>query len=106
MNVTAKYWIEQSAVTRVSLNVRKYVVSVILFAAVLLSALSVVYVKEVHRGLMIKHQSLTARYQAARVNQGKLLLEQSAWGAQQRVRNVASKKLHMKRPDPAHSIRV
>lgn len=64
----------------------------------LVSALGVVYVKDLNRRLFITHHNLQVEEQKLNARSNKLLLEQSAWGAQARVQVVAEKKLKMQIP--------
>ena len=70
------------------------VLSSILFA----SAFSVVYVKDLHRRLYIQEQNLQAHEDTAKVEWGRLLLEQSTWSTQARVQQIATQQLKMMVP--------
>ena len=64
----------------------------------LFSALGVVYAKDFNRRLFITNYQLQARTEHLLADGNKLLLEQSAWGAQARVQIVAQRQLQMQIP--------
>jgi len=78
----------------------------VLIFVTLVSALSVVYIKDLNRRLFIAHQKLEIQAEQLRGENNKLLLEQSAWGAQARVQMVAQDKLQMKIPASADVIMI
>lgn len=95
--------INQSSVSRIgmlSIVLAKMQVStIILMAAVLFSALSMVYVTNASRSLTASlQQSLTER-DRLHVQWGQLLLEKSTWTMQARVQQTAENKLDMVVPD-------
>lgn len=71
---------------------------VILIFLLLVSALGVVYVKDLNRRLFISLHKLQIETEKLKADGNKLLLEQSAWGAQARVQIVAQKELEMQIP--------
>jgi cell division protein FtsL len=70
-----------------------------LIALLILSAFAVVYLKDLNRRTFIQYQNMAHANQQARVDWGKLLLEQSTWAAQANIQQSASKRLHMYTPD-------
>lgn len=78
----------------------------ILIAALLISALSVVYVKDLNRRLFIAYQKLEVKTEQLQADGNKLLLEQSAWGAQARVQVVAQTKFQMQIPPSAEVVMI
>ncbi|MDQ3731714.1 MAG: cell division protein FtsL [Pseudomonadota bacterium] len=74
-----------------------------LFAAVLISALAVVYSKHQSRALFIELQTLQTARDELGIEWGRLQLEQSAWAAHGRIETVATERLHMRLP-PVSSI--
>lgn len=70
----------------------------ILVFLLLLSAIGVVYIKDLNRRLFITHHKLQVQSEQLNLDKNKLLLERSAWGAQARVQRVAQGQLHMKIP--------
>lgn len=70
----------------------------VLIFAVLLSAFSVVYVKDLHRRMFIAYQDLQQQQTQLYVDWGKLLLEQSTWSTQARVQKIAQQRLGMEAP--------
>lgn len=79
---------------------RQLVVTVALLAALVCSALAVVYANHLNRSLFIELQSLQAQRDAYQIEWSQLLLEQSAWSALSRVEKLAASDLGMKVPDP------
>lgn len=62
---------------------------VLLMAAVLVSMLSLIYFKDLNRRLFIQYQQAEHISRQMNVEQGRLLLEQSAWSTQSRVQVIA-----------------
>ena len=71
----------------------------LLFAAVLGSALGVVYSKYQNRKLFIELQALQTRRDEMSVEWGRLQLEQSTWAAHGRIENIAAQRLRMQLPE-------
>lgn len=67
---------------------------------VVLSALAVIYSAYEYRKLFNRHQVLVQQGDDLQVEWSQLLLEQSAWGANNRVETQARKKLDMVTPEP------
>ena len=78
----------------------------LLFMAILVSALSVVYVKDLNRRFFIEQQILETAQNQIQVDWGRLLLEQGAWSAQSRVQELASSQLGMRAPLPQEIVLV
>lgn len=102
MNAAARF-LSQSTVSRTwvfSILLSKAQVSLMtLMVAVLMSALSIVYVTNSSRSLNASlQQTLTERDQL-HTEWGQLLLEKSTWIMQARVQHIASTKLDMVVPD-------
>jgi cell division protein FtsL len=70
----------------------------LLFAAVLTSALGVVYSKHQSRKLFIELQALQTQRDKLSVEWGRLELEQSTWAAHGRIEIIAAERLHMHLP--------
>jgi cell division protein FtsL len=64
----------------------------------LISALSIVYVKDLNRRLFMEQHKLQIQNEQLKAEGNKLLLDQSAWAAQARVQKVAQQQLQMKIP--------
>jgi cell division protein FtsL len=77
-----------------------------LFAAVLISALGVVYSKHQSRALFIELQTLQTARDELGVEWGRLQLEQSAWAVHARIETVAAERLHMRLPAVSSIIAV
>ncbi len=72
--------------------------TVLLVSSIVISAFSLIYVKDLNRRLFIQSQTLQQDQQRM-VNQwGKLLLEQSTWSAQSRVQTISEQNLNMLTP--------
>lgn len=70
----------------------------ILFIAVLVTAISLIYVEDLDRRLFIDLQNLQQMNTDLQVEHGKLLLESSAWSSQARVQKIAELRLNMEIP--------
>ncbi|MBU0744136.1 MAG: cell division protein FtsL [Gammaproteobacteria bacterium] len=78
----------------------------ILVCLLLVSALGVVYVKDLNRRLFISCHKLQVQTEQLKADGNRLLLEQSAWGAQARVQMVAQQQLQMKIPASAEVMMI
>lgn len=86
--------------TLVGFNLPELKILVLVFL-LLVSALGMVYVKDLNRRLCIVQHKLQEQSEQLRSNSSKLLLEQSAWAAQAQVQMVAQRKLQMQIPPSA-----
>jgi cell division protein FtsL len=77
---------------------RRLIGLTLLLAALISSALGVVYAKYASRKLFLELQVVRAERDAVDVEWGRLQLEQSTWAAVGRVERVASKRLDMREP--------
>lgn len=68
------------------------------FISLFLTAIGVVYIKDLNRRFFIQSQILQHQEQVYQVNWGKLLLEQSTLATQSRTQALAARKLGMKVP--------
>jgi len=73
---------------------------ILLAAAVLLSALSVVYSKHHSRKLFVELQALEGMRDGLNIEWGQLQLEQSTWAMPSRVEQIARTRLQMDVPAP------
>lgn len=78
----------------------------VLLAAVLSSALTVVWSVHRNRKLFIELQELHQTRDKLDVEWGQLQLEQSAWSTHGRIEQIAREQLHMRRPRPAEIVVV
>ncbi len=85
---------------------RQHTLSVVLFAAVLISALAVVYSKHQSRALFVELQALETARDELGIEWGRLQLEQSAWAVHARIESVATKRLRMRLPAVSSIIAV
>lgn len=83
--------------TSISFNLLEYRVFLMIFL-LLISALGLVYVKDLNRRLFITQHKLQAQIEQLQSESNKLLLEQGAWTAQARVQKIAQQQLHMQIP--------
>lgn len=80
--------------------------AVFLMLAILISALGVLYIKDLNRRLFIQYQMLESVSDQIQVDWGKLLLEQGAWSTQSRIQEVAQTTLEMRVPAPQEIVLV
>ena len=71
----------------------------------LISALGIVYVKDINRRLFIINHKLQMKSEQLQSDNNKLLLEHSVWAAQARVQIVAQNQLQMQVP-PSSDVQV
>jgi cell division protein FtsL len=69
-----------------------------LVVLLLMSAFSVIYLKDLSRRMFIRYQHLQQVQQNDEVEWSKLLLEEGAWSTQARIQNIASTQLNMVMP--------
>lgn len=85
--------------TLVRLNLTREMLGIaILMFAVLTSAFTVIYVKNLDRRLFSDIQVLQQKKEQSQVEWGQLLLEQSTWAAPARIQHLAADKLDMVAP--------
>ena len=72
---------------------------VLLLAAVMFSAIAVVYVNHLERTLFIELQILQQQRDSLNLNWGRLQLEQSTWATHARIEGIARKQLGMSQPN-------
>jgi len=77
------------------------VVLPLLWAAVLASAVGIIFVRHEARNLFTELERLSAERDELNIEWGQLQLEQSAWSNHGFVERVASDKLRMTLPQPA-----
>ncbi|MBA2653969.1 MAG: cell division protein FtsL [Gammaproteobacteria bacterium] len=77
---------------------RPKLINMVLIGILLLSAFSVIYIKDLNRRLFIQYQALQATHDKLYQDWGKLLLEQSTWSTQARVQKIAQYRLGMNSP--------
>lgn len=78
---------------------RVAVIAALLFAAVLVSAIALVYSKHSSRKLFVELEQANARIVSLNNEWGRLQLEQSAWSDHGRIERIARTRLGMKVPD-------
>src|SRR3990167_7887570 len=69
-----------------------------LIVLLIVSAFSVIYLKDLSRRLFIHYQNQQQVQQQDEVEWSKLLLEEGAWSTQARVQNIATTQLNMVMP--------
>mgnify|MGYP005997519095 CR=1 FL=1 len=67
----------------------------LLMVLVVLSAFSIVYLKDVNRRLLIDYQHQSQQQQYYQTTRNQLLLEESTWARQSRVQHIAENELGM-----------
>lgn len=83
------------------MNVRQRVllVSTLLFVAVMVSAIGLVYSKHQTRKLFVELQQLNKEVVSLNTEWGRLQLEQSAWADHGRIEQIARDRLEMVTPE-------
>jgi cell division protein FtsL len=76
----------------------------ILIFLLLMSALGIVYIKDLNRRTYIEFQQMQAQNEQLQADKSKLLLEQSAWSSQARLQQVAAQQLAMHIPPSAEIV--
>jgi cell division protein FtsL len=79
---------------------------ILLIALVFVSALGVIYVKDLNRRLFIQYQVAQHETSEETVRWGKLLADESAWSTESRVQAIAKDRLHMRLPLPVDTMLV
>lgn len=103
MNTTTRV-LSRRTMTTTSLDIRAFVFSktmlytASLITSVLLSALGLIYTKDVERHLISNSVRLQHSQEALQIKQGQLLLEQHTLTAQGRLEDIAQKQLQMTLP--------
>lgn len=77
-----------------------------LVLGLLMSALGVVYAKDLNRRLFIEYQNVQQESQNYQVEWNKLLLEQGAWSTQSRIQTLAQNSLNMVVPSSKNIVYV
>jgi cell division protein FtsL len=78
----------------------------LLWLALVLSALSVIYVSHLCRQLYNELAKLDQEANALQVEWGRYLLEQSSWASLSRVEQLAKSQLQMRVPEPSEIVIV
>jgi cell division protein FtsL len=73
--------------------------TILLLAAVMFSAIGVVYANHLSRTLFIELQTLRASRDSLNQDWGRLQLEQSTWATHARIEGIARKQLGMIQPN-------
>jgi cell division protein FtsL len=74
-------------------------VTILLLAAVMFSAIGVVYANHLSRTLFIELQALQSSRDNLNQDWGRLQLEQSTWATHARIEGIARKQLGMSQPN-------
>jgi len=74
--------------------------TILLAIAIIVSALAVVYVRQLSREAFVELQALQSDHDALNVEWGKLLLEEGAFSSHPRIEKDAREKLNMAMPAP------
>ncbi|MDH5361561.1 MAG: cell division protein FtsL [Gammaproteobacteria bacterium] len=70
-----------------------------LLAAVMFSAIAVVYVNQLERTLFVQLQAMQQQRDHLNLDWGRLQLEQSTWATHARIEGIARKQLGMSQPN-------
>ena len=101
MNAAARDLVQQQSFANIGLALRlqrSTLVVATLLLLVLLSAVSVIYLKDLNRQLISELQGLQHSEHMLQVDKGRLLLEQGALTTQTRVQNIAQTQMEMIAP--------
>lgn len=90
----------QTAVPSLSWISRPRLVNLLFILAILTTAFSIIYVKDLNRRFFIHYQALQTTHDKLYEEWGKLLLEQSTWSTQARIQALAKNHLDMNLPSP------
>ena len=74
---------------------------VLLVAAVVASAIGVVYARHLHRQAFVALTALERERDELNIEFGRLQLEQATWAETNRIEQIATAQLRMVHPDPA-----
>ncbi|HLD84620.1 MAG TPA: cell division protein FtsL [Coxiellaceae bacterium] len=90
-------WRRRDVKTVISTLQQRFFVGV-LVVSLLLSAFSVIYLKDLSRRLFIHYQQLQTSQAQSETEWNKLLLEKGAWSTQARIQYLATQRLNMITP--------
>ncbi|MEM7405977.1 MAG: cell division protein FtsL [Pseudomonadota bacterium] len=76
----------------------RFVIAAVVFVSVIVTSISVVYVKHRNRALFVELQLLERERDRLNTEWTKLRLESSAWATHDRLEQVASKRLSLRVP--------
>ncbi len=77
---------------------RQFLLTAILLCAILITAFSVIFMKDMARQEVSELHNLQAKHDQMMIDQSKLLLEQNTWSSPIRIQNIAQGKLTMTTP--------
>lgn len=77
-----------------------------LIVLLLVSAFSVIYLKDLSRRLFIQYQQAQQVQEREEIEWSKLLLEEGAWSTQARIQNLASTQLDMVMPNVKNIVMI
>jgi cell division protein FtsL len=80
---------------------RSWVIALLLWCAVLLSATGTIWTRHRARELFVELETLNRDSHRLEVTRGELQLEQSYWSQHAQIENTARRRLAMTAPDPA-----
>lgn len=100
MNATTRFITQWDIFTKVETTSPQEIGGIVLAVAlVLMTALSLVYTKDLNRQLYSELEGLRQNYEELKIQKDRLLLEQNTWAAQARVREIAQEQLGMTLPN-------
>jgi len=88
-------WSRGRETTHESSSTKSQLVIGLLAILLLVSAFSVIYMKDLSRRLFIQYQHAQHMQQRDEIEWSKLILDEGAWSAQSRVQNIATQQLGM-----------
>lgn len=87
--------VRRSHSVQAEVPVKQQITVAVFVVVLLLSAFSVIYLKDLSRRLYIQYQQLQYEQQDNEMKWSKLLLEKGAWSTQARVQHIAAAELNM-----------
>src|ERR1700722_2061294 len=107
MNATTRFLTQWDIFSRVEATSLKEAWGVILAAIlVLMTALVLVYIKDLNRQLYSELESRRQNYEELKIQKDRLLLEENTWAAQARAREIAQERLDMVLPNESSIVTI
>ncbi len=107
MNATTRFLTHWDIFTKVETTPVEEIWSIVsVVALVLITALSLIYVKDLNRQLYSELESFRQNHEELKIQKDQLLLEQNTWAAQARVQEIALTRLNMTLPDQVSTVAV
>lgn len=99
-------WALRRREASVAIPLKNQLIISTLIVLLIVSAFSVIYLKDLSRRLFIHYQTLQQVQQHDEMEWSKLLLEEGAWSTQARVQNIATTELDMMTPSMKNIVMI